>query len=67
MKVIIVGGSGDVDLYVCLGSVLIDIVYNCCLYLSGNNEICIINVLVVGIWYVWVKVYMIFFGLSLIV
>lgn len=61
--VMISGGSGDVDLYVCQGSVLIDISYICCFYLSGNSEICMINSFVVGMWYVWVKVYSIFLGL----
>lgn len=38
--VMIIGGSGDVDLYVNYGLVLISLNYLCWFYKNGNEESC---------------------------
>lgn len=60
------GGIGDVDFYVCVGSVLIILVYDCCLYEGGNNEVCFIDNLIVGIYYVMFNGYFVYLGVSLV-
>ena len=65
LKVTIAGGSGDADLYVRSGSAPTDTVYTCRPYLSGNNETCTISAPAAGTWYVRVKAYSTFSGLTL--
>ena len=65
LRVAISGGSGDADLYVRQGSAPTDTAYTCRPYLSGNNETCTINSPAAGTWYVRVKAYSTFSGLTL--
>ncbi|PPU04737.1 S8 family peptidase [Xanthomonas arboricola] len=58
------GGSGDADLYVRAGSAPTDTVYTCRPYRSGNAETCTITS-PSGIYYVRVKAYSTFSGLTL--
>ncbi|HYH97699.1 trypsin-like serine protease [Hyalangium sp.] len=59
------GGSGDADLYVRSGSQPTTSAYNCRPYLSGNTETCTINNPVAGTWYVSVRAYSTYSGVSL--
>jgi len=59
------GGNGDADLYVKLGSNPTDSVYDCRPYTGGNNESCSVTVSG-GTYYVRVKAYRAFSGLSLV-
>jgi hypothetical protein len=59
------GGSGDADLYVKLGSKPTTTSYNCRPYLYGNNETCTINNPAAGDWYVMLRGYQSFSGVSL--
>ncbi len=65
LRVAISGGSGDADLYVRQGSAPTDTAYTCRPYLSGNSETCTINSPAAGTWYVRVKAYSTFSGLTL--
>ncbi|MCL1498247.1 peptidase S8 [Xanthomonas nasturtii] len=58
------GGSGDADLYVRAGSAPTDTVYTCRPYRSGNAETCSITA-PSGIYYVRVKAYSTFSGVTL--
>jgi secreted trypsin-like serine protease len=58
-------GTGDADLYVRQGSQPTTSAYNCRPYLSGNNETCTINTPAAGTWYVSVRAYAAYSGLSL--
>jgi serine protease len=58
------GGSGDADLYVKFGSAPTDSVYDCRPYKSGNVEACA-STQAGGTYYVRVKAYSAFSGLSL--
>jgi serine protease len=60
------GGSGDADLYVKLGSKPTTTSYNCRPYLYGNNETCTINNPAAGDWYVMLRGYQSFSGVSLV-
>ncbi|WP_312964904.1 S8 family peptidase [Stenotrophomonas indicatrix] len=64
LRVAISGGSGDADLYLRQGSAPTDTVYTCRPYLSGNNETCTVNSPTAGIWYVRVKAYSTFSGVT---
>ncbi|MBL0165050.1 MAG: pre-peptidase C-terminal domain-containing protein [Xanthomonadales bacterium] len=59
------GGSGDADMYVKFGSVPTDSSYDCRPYVSGNSESCPVNPAQVGTYYVRVKAYSTFSGVSL--
>jgi len=62
---VINGGTGDADLYVKFGSKPTDSIYDCRPYAGGNNESC--NVTASGgTYYVRVKGYSAFSGLSLV-
>nr|AEL88836.1 Pr2 [Stenotrophomonas maltophilia]QBA88953.1 protease PrY [Stenotrophomonas sp.] len=65
LRVAISGGSGDADLYLRQGSAPTDTVYTCRPYLSGNNETCTVNSPTAGTWYVRVKAYSTFSGVTL--
>jgi secreted trypsin-like serine protease len=59
------GGTGDADLYVRSGSQPTTTAYNCRPYLSGNAESCSFSNPVAGTWYVSVRGYTSFSGVSL--
>jgi secreted trypsin-like serine protease len=59
------GGTGDADLYVRQGSQPTTTTYTCRPYLSGNNETCTINAPAAGTWYVSVRGYSSYSGVSL--
>lgn len=61
----IAGGSGDADLYVRFGSAPTTSTYDCRPYLSGNNETCDISSAQAGTYYVMVRAYSTYSGVSL--
>ncbi len=65
LKFTISGGTGDADLYVKFGSAPTDTSYDCRPYLSGNNETCNIATAQAGTYYVRVKAYSSYSGVSL--
>lgn len=60
------GGSGDADLYVKFGSAPTASSYDCRPYKEGNNETCTISNVQAGTYYVVIKAYSAYSGLSLI-
>jgi secreted trypsin-like serine protease len=58
-------GTGDADLYVRSGSQPTTTSYNCRPYLSGNTETCTLSNPVAGTWYVSVRGYSSYSGVSL--
>ncbi len=60
------GGTGDADMYVRFGSEPTDSVYTCRPYLSGNAETCTIAAPSAGTYYVNLKAYAAFSGVSLV-
>lgn len=60
------GGTGDADLYVRRGSAPTDSSYDCRPYRAGNNESCSFASPGAGTWYVRVKAYQSFSGVSLV-
>ncbi|TXH71854.1 MAG: PKD domain-containing protein, partial [Lysobacteraceae bacterium] len=60
------GGTGDADMYVKFGSAPTDTVYDCRPYLGGNNETCTFAAPSAGTYYVRVKAYSTFSGVSLV-
>lgn len=65
LKFVISGGTGDADLYVKFGSAPTDTSYDCRPYLSGNAETCSFTTPSAGTWYVRLKAYSSFSGVSL--
>ncbi|MEZ5523097.1 MAG: PPC domain-containing protein [Dokdonella sp.] len=61
----IAGGSGDADLYVRLGSAPTTSSYNCRPYLNGNNETCTFSAPTAGRYYVRIRAYSTFSGVTL--
>jgi subtilase family serine protease len=59
------GGTGDADLYVRLGSAPTSATYNCRPYLTGNSETCTFNTPTAGTYYVNVRAYAGYSGVSL--
>jgi len=59
------GGTGDADMYVKLGSAPTSSSYNCRPYLSGNAETCTFNAPTAGTYYVNVRAYAAYSGVSL--
>ena len=59
------GGTGDADLYVRFGSEPTTATYDCRPYLNGNNESCAISNVQAGTYYVKVRAYSAFNGVSL--
>jgi serine protease len=59
------GGTGDADLYVRYGSAPSATVYDCRPYVTGNAETCTINSPKAGTWYVRVRGYANYSGVSL--
>ncbi|MCE9572675.1 MAG: M4 family metallopeptidase [Deltaproteobacteria bacterium] len=66
LTVKISGGTGDADLYVRSGSRPTTTTYACRPYLNGNAETCTISNTVAGDYYVMVRSYAAFTGLSLL-
>jgi len=63
--VTISGGTGDADLYVKLGSAPTTSSYSCRPYLTGNNETCTFNAPTAGTYYINVRAYSSYSGVSL--
>jgi Zn-dependent metalloprotease/PKD repeat protein len=61
----IAGGSGDADLYVRLGSAPTTSSYTCRPYLGGNNETCSFSAPTAGTYYIRVRAYSTFSGVTL--
>ena len=59
------GGTGDMDMYTKAGSAPTDTVYDCRPYVSGNTESCTVAAPVAGTYYVRMKAYSAFTGVSL--
>ncbi|HSX63051.1 MAG TPA: M14 family zinc carboxypeptidase, partial [Tahibacter sp.] len=59
------GGSGDADMYVKFGSAPTTSSYDCRPYLSGNNETCTIATAQAGTYYVMLRGYSAYSGVSL--
>ncbi|HEU4663204.1 MAG TPA: M4 family metallopeptidase, partial [Dokdonella sp.] len=59
------GGTGDADLYVRRGSAPNTSTYDCRPYLSGNSETCTFNAPTAGTYYVNVRAYAAYSGVSL--
>ncbi|MBK8283892.1 MAG: PKD domain-containing protein [Ahniella sp.] len=59
------GGTGDADMYVKFGSAPTTTVYDCRPYLSGNAETCNIATAQAGTYYVVLRAYSAFTGVSL--
>ena len=65
LKFVTAGGTGDSDMYVKFGSAPTDTVYDCRPYASGNAETCNIATAQAGTYYVRLKAYAAFSGMSL--
>ena len=65
LKFVQSGGAGDSDMYVKFGSAPTDTVYDCRPYASGNAETCNIATAQAGTYYVRMKAYAAFSGVSL--
>ena len=65
LKFVTSGGTGDSDMYVKFGSAPTDTVYDCRPYASGNAETCSIATAQAGTYYVRLKAYAAFSGVSL--
>jgi PKD repeat protein len=59
------GGTGDADMYMKAGSAPTDTVYDCRPYANGNAETCTVAAPVAGTYYVNLKAYSTFSGVSL--
>jgi bacterial leucyl aminopeptidase len=59
------GGTGDADMYVRIGSAPTTSTYNCRPYTSGNTETCTFNAPAAGTYYVNVRAYSAYSGVSL--
>ncbi|MFC3715043.1 M4 family metallopeptidase [Luteimonas soli] len=60
------GGTGDADLYVKFGEEATDTVYDCRPYKSGNSEVCEFPTPQEGTYYVRVKAYQAYSGVTLV-
>jgi Zn-dependent metalloprotease len=65
LKFVTSGGTGDADLYVRFGSKPTDTAYDCRPYTSGNNETCSFATPQAGTWYVRLKAYSSYSGVTL--
>ncbi|MBL0164869.1 MAG: M4 family metallopeptidase [Xanthomonadales bacterium] len=65
LKFVMSGGSGDADMYVKFGSAPTDSSYDCRPYTAGNSESCPIATAQAGTYYVRLKAYSTFAGVSL--
>ncbi len=60
------GGTGDADMYVKFGSAPTDTVYDCRPYLTGNGETCTFATPSAGTYYIRLKAFSSFSGVSLV-
>jgi len=65
LKFVMSGGTGDADMYVKFGAEPTDTVYDCRPYVGGNAETCTIATAQAGTYYVNLKGYSAFSGVSL--
>jgi serine protease len=65
LKFVMSGGTGDADMYVKFGSAPTDSSYDCRPYVGGNAETCNIATAQTGTYYVRLKAYTTFSGVSL--
>ena len=65
LKFVTSGGTGDADMYVKFGSAPTTSSYDCRPYLSGNNETCTIATAQAGTYFVKIRGYSAYSGLSL--
>jgi PKD repeat protein len=65
LKFAMSGGTGDADMYVKFGSAPTDSSYDCRPYTSGNSETCNISTAQAGTYYVRIKAYSSYSGVSL--
>ncbi|MEO8671247.1 MAG: PKD domain-containing protein [Tahibacter sp.] len=65
LKFVIAGGTGDADMYVKFGAAPTDTVYDCRPFVSGNAETCTIATAQAGTYFVRLKAYAAFSGVSL--
>jgi PKD repeat protein len=65
LKFVMSGGTGDADLYVKFGSAPTTSSYDCRPYLNGNGETCTIATAQAGTYYVMVRAYSAYSGVSL--
>ena len=65
LKFVMSGGTGDADMYVKFGAAPTDTVYDCRPYASGNAETCNIATAQAGTYYVRLKAYSAYSGVSL--
>lgn len=65
LKFAMSGGTGDADMYVKFGSAPTDTSYDCRPYVSGNSETCNIATAQAGTYYINIKAYSTFSGVSL--
>jgi V8-like Glu-specific endopeptidase len=65
LKFVMSGGTGDADMYVKYGSAPTDTVYDCRPYANGNAETCTMATTQAGTYYVRLKAYTSFSGVSL--
>ncbi|MEO5596498.1 MAG: PPC domain-containing protein, partial [Lysobacteraceae bacterium] len=65
LKFVMSGGTGDADMYVKFGSQPTDSVYDCRPYANGNAETCTIATAQAGTYYINLKGYAAFTGVSL--
>lgn len=66
LKFTLSGGSGDADMYVRFGAAPTTSTYDCRPYLNGNNETCTISTAQTGTYYVMVRGYSAYSGVSLV-
>jgi serine protease len=65
LKFVMSGGTGDADMYVKFGAEPTDTVYDCRPYVGGNAETCTIATAQAGTYYINLKGYSAFSGVSL--
>ena len=65
LKFVMSGGTGDADMYVRFGSAPTDTIYDCRPYAAGNAETCTIATTQAGTYYINLKGYTAFSGVSL--
>jgi len=66
LTITIAGGSGDADLYVRYGALPTSSTYDCRPYLNGNDESCTFAAPSTGTYYIDIRAYSAFSGLSLV-
>jgi subtilase family serine protease len=65
LKFVLSGGTGDADMYVKFGSAPTTTTYDCRPYVSGNAETCSITTAQAGTYYIMVRAYASYTGVSL--